>query len=392
MSQASKNCLYPGLLAVTILAASLKISAQDGYDKLKLTTYYQKQDFEGAVQYLESFSGEKGGTPSFHKDMGYALYMNDEYKEAKPNFETVLRLEPTNLEANLYLAQIFYSMGNLDSSLYFYNVLVKLNPQQYRFWQKAGNLHYRLSNYDSSFIYYQEAYRLNNRSGRIAVDLTNLFIQKKQYNSADSLINEFLSRDTLEEEVIAKKIEISFKKSVYDTAIFWGEKLWRDSSQMIQPFISLAYSYLNKEQYNTCIQLCDWLNFKNRAGQSILYCAALAYSKTGRYTESNDKLDLCLKMSIQEDAHTYLSAKGDNFENMKNYNKAISYYDTAWYIFHKPFDLYFAGRIYDKFYKNPVKATSYYKLFQKNRNQPGNTGEKRVMDYVDDFLRQRKKQ
>ena len=392
MTKTPKNWLQSCLLAALIYPYSSKLAAQTGYDKASLGDFYQKQDFEGAVQYLKSIEGKDTETLSYNKDLGYALYMNEDYKEAKRCFEKGVLLKPGDIESNLYLAQIFNTESNLDSSLYYYNVLVRANPQQYRFWQKAGSLHYRLGNFDSSFICYQNAYKLNHRSGRVVVDLSNLYIQRKQSNSADSLIQEFLTRDTLEEEVIAKKIEISFKKSSYDTAILWGEKLWRDSSQLNLPFINLAYSYLNKEKYTECLALCDWLEYGNRAGQSVLYCAALAYSKTRRYKESNDKLDLCIKMSIQDDAHTYLAAKGDNFENMKNFTKAVNYYDTAWYIFHQPFDLYFAGRIYDKYYKNPGKSAYYYRLFQKNRQPPGNAGEKRVMDYVDDFLKKKKPQ
>ncbi|MCW3118123.1 MAG: hypothetical protein JWM28_2205 [Chitinophagaceae bacterium] len=386
-----KNCVGSCLLIAFIFPGMIKTAAQTGYDQVKLAAYGQKQDFEGAILYLKSFTGLDSGTAAFNRDLGYVLYMNEEYTEAKFYFKKVLLRQPDNIESNLYLAQIFFSQGNLDSSLYHYKILVNASPQQYRFWQKAAGLYYQLNNYDSAFLYYQHAYRLNNRSGRIAIALSNLFIQKKQNNIADSLIQEFLTRDTLDDDVIAKKIEISFKRSLYDTVIYWGEKLLIDSSQLNLPFISLAYSYLNKEQYANCLQLCDWLELGNRRGQSILYCAALAYSKTGDYNESNDKLDLCIKMSIQEDGHTYLAAKADNFENLKKFKQAVNYYDTAWYIFHTPFDLYFAGRIYDKYYKNPAKATYYYRLFQKNKKSPGNGGEKRVMDYVDVFLKEGRK-
>jgi len=106
-----------------------------------------------------------------------------------------------------------------------------------------------------------------------------------------------------------------------------------DSSLLNLPFVSLAYSYLNKEQYGECLQLCNWLDQVIVPDRLSYIVRPWAYSKTGHYVESNEKLDLCIKMSIQEDAHTYLAAKGDNFENMKNYKEAISYYDTAWYIF-----------------------------------------------------------
>ena len=177
-----------------------------------------------------------------------------------------------------------------------------------------------------------------------------------------------------------------FQKIVVRTVIAWGEKLWRDSSQLASPFVNLAFSYLNKQLYPKCIRLCQWLEVNNKANESVLYCEALAYSKMKLFTESNGKLDECIKLTIQENAHTYLSAKADNFEEMTSYKKAAACYDTAWYIFHKPYDLYFAGRLYDKYFKNTTKAKYYYRLFQQNKPVPKSSGESRVITYVQGYL------
>ncbi|MEJ0105341.1 MAG: tetratricopeptide repeat protein [Bacteroidota bacterium] len=374
-----------------MITGILNSQAQDGYDKVKLAGYYQKQDFEEAINFLKSYEDRNEESVSFNTDMGYALYMNEQYDEAKTYFQKGLSLQPVNFESTLYLAQIWSIRNNLDSSLFYYTALVHSNPENYRFWQKAGSLNYQLGNYDSAFNYYRNAYSLNNRSGRIAISLVNLLIRNKKTDAADSLLQEFLARDSADEDVIAKRMEISFKKSLYDTVIRWGEKLWRDSSRLTLPFINLAFSYLNKQLYPQCLQLCDWLEYSNKANESILYCEALALGKTGRYNESNEKLDECIKMSIQEGAHTYFNAKADNFENLKNFKQATNYYDTAWYIFHSPYDLYFAGRIYDKYFRNPVKAKYYYRLFQKNKPIPKNNGEQRVIAYTEEYLREKNK-
>ena len=275
--------------------------------------------------------------------------------------------------------------------MYYYNILVKNHPNNYRFWQRMGGLNYQLGNFDSSLYYYRHAFSLNNRSGRIVVSIANLLIRTKNTDGADSILSEFLKRDSSDEDVVAKRIEVSFKKSMYDTVIRWGEKLWRDSSLLSAPFVSLAYSYLNKQLYSTCLALCDWLEYGNKANEAILYCHALAFAKMGLYEESNAKLDDCIKMSIQENAHTYLAAKADNYENMRSFTKATQYYDTAWYIFHKPYDLYFAGRICDKYLKNSVKTIYYYRQFHKNKPAPKNNGETRVIDYVEEYLKEKQK-
>jgi tetratricopeptide (TPR) repeat protein len=391
MSSKTRLLLNPVFLIVTPFLLIKSLNAQVGYSKEKLAEYYQKQDYEEAVSFLKSIESQNETVISFNTDIGYALFMNEQLDEAKLYFQKAFLQQPENFQSTLYLAQIWSAKNNWDSSLFYYNILLKNYPNNYRFWQRAGGLNYQLGNFDSSLYYYRRAFSLNNHSGRIAVSIANLLIRSKNVDVADSLLSDFLKRDSSDEDVIAKRIEINFKKSMYDTVIRWGEKLWRDSSQLSAPFVSLAYSYLNKQLYPTCIQLCDWLEYGDKANESILYCHALAFAKMELYEESNAKLDECIKMSIQDDAHTYLAAKADNYENMKIFTKATQYYDTAWYIFHKPYDLYFAGRIYDKYLKNSAKTTYYYRLFNKNKPQPKSNGESRVIEYVDGYLKEKQR-
>ena len=389
----SKNRLFVTsvVLPVTFFLVHTNLGAQVGYNKEKLADYYQKQDYEEAINFLKSVEAKNEGVVSFNTDIGYALFMNDQIEEAKLYFQKAFLQQPGNFQSTLYLAQIWSAKNNWDSSMYYYNILVKNHPENYRFWQRMGGLNYQLGNFDSSLYYYRHAFSLNNRSGRIVVSIANLLIRTKNTDGADSILSEFLKRDSSDEDVVAKRIEVSFKKSMYDTVIRWGEKLWRDSSLLSAPFVSLAYSYLNKQLYSTCLALCDWLGYGNKANEAILYCHALAFAKMRLYEESNAKLDDCIKMSIQENAHTYLAAKADNYENMRSFTKATQYYDTAWYIFHKPYDLYFAGRICDKYLKNSVKTIYYYRQFHKNKPAPKNNGETRVIDYVEEYLKEKQK-
>ncbi|MGC4037113.1 MAG: tetratricopeptide repeat protein [Chitinophagaceae bacterium] len=369
----------------------LNVAAQNGYDQLKLSEFYKKQDYDGAIHLLKSVESANENRASFNADLGYSFFMNEQYNEAIACFRKALRIDSANFESTLYMAQIWSAKDNADSSLFYYYRLTKNYPGNFRFWQKAGGLNYQLNRYDSAMICYQQAYSLNNKSGRIAIALSILLMRNKQINSADSLISEFLQRDSADEDVIARQIEISFKKSAYDTVIHWGEKLWRDSSKLSAPFVSLAYSYLNKQSYDSCLRLCYWTELTNKSNEAILYCEALAFAKLKLYEKSNEKLDECIRLRIQDEAHTYLQMKADNYENMRLFPKAVQYYDTAWYIFHKPFNLYFAGRLYDKYLNNSSKARYYYRLFYQNKPVAKNAAETSVLNYVENYLREKQK-
>jgi tetratricopeptide (TPR) repeat protein len=194
--------------------------------------------------------------------------------------------------------------------------------------------------------------------------------------------------DSSNVEVISKKIDLCAKKPDHRQVIYWGEKLLADSADLGLPYVNLAYSYLNSDSIAKCIWLCEWLITENKGYPPVLYCAALAYAKDKQYAVSNEYLDKCLELSMQKEAITYFNAKSDNFEAMKQYRTAANYHDTSYYLFRSPLDLYYAGRLYDKYFNNKSKATSYYKQFIQKRKKPMSNDEARIFQYIETYLLQ----
>ncbi|RYZ52106.1 MAG: hypothetical protein EOP49_10340, partial [Sphingobacteriales bacterium] len=265
------------LLAGLILDYSPAYS-QPGYDRTRLTDFYQSNDYEGAVSWLQSQPVDHGNL-QFLADLGYAYFMNEDFASAKTSFLTVFRQRPDNPQANLYLAQVYEEADLPDSALYHYLLLTKLRPGNYRFWQKSTQLYITSTMYDSALSCVQKGYAANPRSGKLAVQYANVLVIQKQAAKADSLLNRFLQTDSSDKEVIARKIDLASKKSDHAAVIYWGEKLLADSADMVLPFVNLAYSYLNVDSVNKSIYVCEWLIGKNKGYAPVLYCAALAYAK-----------------------------------------------------------------------------------------------------------------
>jgi len=358
-------------------------------DRSKLLQFYQNEDYTGAINWLLSNSTGIKDRIQYNNDLGYSFIMDDRPDEALELFKQTYQLQPSNVMASLYLARIYTSRKEPDSALFYYKNLLFYQPLNYRFWQKAGSIFYEKNTLDSAVYYFKKAYAFNPHSGPVTIQLADAWIKQKQMPLADSLLRIFLANDSSVKEVIAKRIDISYKLADYATVIKWGEKLWSDSVDLMLPYINLAWSYLTVDSIGKCISLAEWLMGQNKNSQSLNYCAALAYAKKKEYEKSNTLLDECLKQSIQDDAILYFNAKSDNYEELKKYKEAMLYYDTSYYIFQSPLDLYYKGRLYDKYFNNRAKASFYYKQFIDKRKNPRNSGEKRVFDYINAYLKQK---
>lgn len=362
--------------------------SQQSYDRSRLTDLFQSDDYEGAIAWLNSLESLTGNL-QYQADLGYALFMNGNYEQSKTAFFPVIGREPGNLKANLYLARANEELERPDSALYYYQQLNRLAPRNFRYWQKTTQLYTDMALYDSALLSVQKGFVSNPGSPVLAVQYANALVRMKKSERADSVISAFLLRDSSSRDVIAKKIDLVAKKPDHKQVIYWGAKLLRDSVDLTLPFISLAYSYLNSDSIDRSIYVCEWLISKNRAIPPVLYCAALAYAKKKDYVKSNEYLDKCLELSILKEATQYFHAKSDNYEEMKQYRKAASYHDTSYYIFQMPLDLYYAGRLYDKYLNNPTKAAAYYKQFLIKRKHPATADEMRIFEYINVYLEER---
>lgn len=375
------------LLTISLLSGFLSsLMAQKNYDRSQLAVFFQNQEYEQAINYLQSV--EAGDTNMQYKaDLGYAYFMDEQYNESKNQFLALYQQQPVNKQANIYLGQLYSMFKKPDSALLYYLNLTQIQPANYRYWQRSAQLFTEMSKPDSALVFIRQSYQLNPKAGKVLVQYVNLLIRQKQSGKVDSLLNQFLTNDSSNQDVVIKRVDFSFKKPDYSNTIFWAERLLRDSADVVMPFVNLAYSYLNVDSIDKCIALCEWMIVENKASEPLLYCAALAFAKKKNYTKSNELLDECLKLSIQKSAVTYFNAKSDNYEEMKQYQQSIRYYDTSYYMFQSPTDLYYTGRIYDKYLKNKAKAVYYYKQFLAKRKTPLNSGELQIFNYIKEYIK-----
>lgn len=355
-------------------------------NKDSLQHFLQIRDFDNAIEWLLAHEPE-----NYKRDhyltLGYCYYMNNQEKQALQPYQKVYDQEPQDLQANLYLGLINQQIREYGRALSFFRNLTVLYASNYKYWLYTASVFQSLQFSDSSFFYFEKAYSINPKASDATLRYCNALLLARKRNEAIKVIDRFLQSDSTRSEVIAQKISLSDYDKKHHEVIFWGERLLRDSVKNGRPLTSLAYAYLNTKEADKCLDLYQWMEKENMGNESLTYCASQAYAQKKDYDASNRLLDECLAQNIMSPAITYWRAKADNYENIKQYKKAIALHDTSYYIFHSPYDLYYKGRIYDMLLNNKKQASVLYRRFLAEKQKPENPVEEKLFNYIREYIK-----
>jgi len=349
-------------------------------DKNKVMDFFQNMQYEEAISYL--LTVEKADSVNLRTlgYLGYAYRLNDDLNNASIYYQKMLDVDSNNASANQYFSSIYSDDEPAKARKYQYR-LIYSNPSKAGFYRTMGNLFRRENNKDSAFVYYEQAFRLSPYDSKNGSALAELLIDQKNYDRADSIIDDGLARDSVSVPFLKLQVKSSYEAAAYQKVIVPGERLMRLGEGSLSTLTQVVLSYYIMNMYKDCIRVCDYLVAKGMAGENIFYYAAKSYAKLREFDKSNELLKTCLGLAISNTAEYYFHALGDNYEELKQYKKAMAHYDTAYYLFKDPLMLYDCGRIQDQYFKNEDAAKKYYSkylLFAK----PQSPDEKKAYNYL----------
>jgi tetratricopeptide (TPR) repeat protein len=348
-----------GLLTFIIVFITVASNAQ-GPDKEKISDLFQNQQFEDAIDYLKPFYQRDSGNLQILNSLGYAFYMNDNHEEAKIYFQKIFDIDSNNISANQYLTNIGISDRDFDVAKTFASRLIHINPSRSSYYRVLAGIYKKNREEDSARFYYDQAYYLAPTDGRNITAYGEILINDSNYLKADSILNAGLARVPYEINYLKLLIQSSYDSKNYAEMISPGEKLIRMGELQFPILSKLVFAFYSLKKYENCIQLCEFMDSNSIAVESTYYYESMSWSKLNNLVRSNEFLEKCLGKAISKSAELYYYDLARNNETLKYYQKAISNYDTAYYLFKNPLMIYNEGRIYDEHLKNYKKAKIYY--------------------------------
>src|SRR5450432_2114701 len=310
------------LFIIVIVSFVLPLNGQS-VDREKITEYFQNQQFEEAIDYLQPEYLKDSNNLQVLSYLGYAYYMNDVRRKAEPCFRKILSVDSNNIPANQWLANIYIGNNQFPEAVSYIRRLIRLVPGRASYYRLMGGIYRQQQLKDSALLYYQYAYQLS------PDDPKNIIGYSKNYRG-----------------IIAP-----------------GEKLIDLGELSVKILPKLVFAYFSLYNYPDCIRVCEIMDSNSLATESTYYYEAISWAKLNNRVLSNQLLEKCLEFSISKTSELYYFSLARNYESIKNYKKAISCYDTAYYLFKNPLMLYYGGCLYDENLKDYKMAKKYYLKF-----------------------------
>jgi tetratricopeptide (TPR) repeat protein len=349
-------------------------------DKNRVMEFFQNQQFEEAITYLSPVAAVDSGNLQVLGYLGYAHYMNENTEEAEKYFQRIVSIDPGNLSALGYLARLNTNKDPEKAKQYTWR-LVTLQPGKAVWWRNMADLLHRTNQPDSAMSYYHQAYSLVPDDYRNAAGLAEILIEKSDFARADTILERGLTKDSLNISLLKLRIRSSYDEKEYEHALPPGERLMRLEETSVSPLTQVVLSYFTLKKYTDCIRVCEYMLNKGLELESIYYYEAKACSKLKLYAKSNELYETCLAKAISGTAEMYYYNLAENYEALKQYSKAVSQYDTAYYLFKNPVMNYNSGRIYESELNNAKLAQKYYALYLQTA-RPHSADEKKAYEYV----------
>lgn len=349
-------------------------------DKNRVMDFLQNQQFEEVINYLEPVVAIDSNNIQLLGFLGYAHYMNENTETAGKYFQRIFSLDTENVSALGYLARI-NNFKDPERAKEFAQRLVGLQPGKAAWWRNMADLLHRTNQGDSALVYYDQAYLLAPDDYKNAGGLAEILIEKNNFSRADSILDRGLIKDSLNPTLLKLRIRSSYNAKEYEHALAPGERLMRLEETSLSPLTQLSLCYYELKKYTECVKVCEYMQNKGLDLEQIYYYEAKACSKLSLYKKSNELYETCLAKAISHTAELYYYNLAENYEALKQYDKAIMQYDTAYYLFKKPVMNYNEGRLYESGLNNEKQARKYYTLYLQTA-RPHTIEEKKAYDYV----------
>jgi tetratricopeptide (TPR) repeat protein len=351
-----------GFISFFIVFVTITSYAQ-GSDKEKITDLFQNQQYEDAIDYLKPFYQRDSANVQTLNSLGYAFYMNDNREEAKIYFQKIFDIDSNNISANQYLANIDIGNREYELAKTFVFRLIHINPSRSSYYRILAGIYKKNREEDSARFFYDHAYYLAPTDGKNIIAYAEILINDSNYLKADSILGAGLTKDPFNINFLKLLIQSSYDSKNYEGMIAPGEKLIRMGELQFPILSKLVFAFYSLKKYENCIHLCELMDSNFIAVESTYYYESMSWSKLNNLPRSNELLEKCLSYAVSKTAELYYYDLARNNETMKYYQKAISNYDTAYYLFKNPFMIYNQGRIYDEHLKNYKKAKFYYSKY-----------------------------
>ncbi|NOX89123.1 MAG: tetratricopeptide repeat protein [Calditrichaeota bacterium] len=219
-------------------------------------------------------------------------------------------------------AQIFDSLKQADSAIFYYQASLKLRSHAPEVLARLGELHIRAGNFTSGIRYLDKAYQEDPQKTALLLQIAGIYSRMKQMRRVNDVLDEYrvqteLKKRPLSPEYFILMGDVFFLNKDYFKAAAFYEQSSCEKCFSPEQAARAFDAFLKSQKLDSYFKLLSGLDKKRFSEAEFYYYRGLYYRAIGNYSEAKDQLLLALGKGMNNPDLFYYLAKIYQKENDK---------------------------------------------------------------------------
>lgn len=345
-----------------LLGIVLTARAQTANDAL-LLEYYQGQRYVEAANYLKGVYKEPVNDQVALRNLAYTSQMAGKLVDAESYYTRLFNIDSTKLSVLNSLAGINLRRGNLNKAGYYYKQIIAKDTANFYVLTQLANISSRNGDTVNFSGYLIKANQINPEDADVASDLSDWYVSTKKFKPAEEVLSKAIAVDSQNVTLLQSLILLTHKQKKWPETIKVGLQLLQLGDGTFQTALKLGQAYYMLKNYTCCLEVLANLQ-ANQQTESSYYFMGMSYKGLKNYTKAIKYFELAIKDGISPSIPTYYGEMAGSYQENKHLKKAVWAYQKG-----LTFDednamiFYSLATIYDTDLKDRASAVKYFKKY-----------------------------
>lgn len=285
-----------------------------------------KNKYKSSLKYNNKLLFTDSTNAVFNYMAGKTSVKLKQNKEAILYFEKAIIYDSTYSDAYNWLAKVHDAYKNWDTSLYYINMAISIEPDNIIYYKQRANTNYDRTHYFRALIDFEKVLEADTNSRKISFQLGVCYQQINKHDKAHKLFLKSYSIDSTNYKINQYLGMSYYHLKQYDKAVHYIET----AQKLIQPDKNietvlqsqLAINYFNNKQYNKAIEYNKIMKQKRSRNYWYNYYIAESYYNLNNFRKAKKyytSIDHTLPLEFEENKNAHLIIINEHlFLNNKN--------------------------------------------------------------------------
>lgn len=275
----------------------------------------------------------KNPTKSFklYNDIGDIYFSQEKYDDAEKAFKMVLEYDPKDFNALAFTGEVKFKKQNFEEALKYYLPAHEVKPDNLELNYHMGICYGYLNQLEKAESHYKHTLSINPDLADVRLELANLYRYQKRFTEAIIIYKKWISDDAVTYPAYLDLGNCQYAAGLYKESIENCRKfISEDKNNNPEPYVTIALSEVNLNQYSNAIANCEKALELNVNGLAeVFYNLACAYSKMNKIDKSLDMLEKSLKTGQVNISYLESDADLTNVRETKAYKDLLTRYGAV---------------------------------------------------------------